>query len=114
MTKISISVGLLSLLVLPNFAQGQTKPAPPEAGTELSERGGEKPHADENNYPSNVGAVNESGGTANTNGMNSGLSPNGSGSGTNNSRAGDTSGFSFGRDSSKEKGTGEVNPAQER
>jgi len=52
--------------------------------------------------------VNEGGGSANTNGMNNGLSPNSSGSGTNNSRAGDTSGIPLGgrsEDSDQPKGT---------
>jgi len=107
-------VSLVSLLLLPNFSPVHAEPAPPEVGTDTVERGGEKPQTDKDDYPSNVGAVNEGGGSANTNGMNSGLSPNASGSGTNNARAGDTSGFSFGEGAKKDQGTGEVNPAQER
>jgi hypothetical protein len=116
MKNSNIALGVLSLLILPNFAppirdQG---PMPASTGTVASAKSGEKPRVKGDNYPSNQGAVDESGGSANTNGMNEGLSPNSSGSGTLNSRAGDTSGFSFGKGAVKDSDKGAVNPAQER
>jgi hypothetical protein len=117
MKNSNIVLGVLSILILPNFAppirdQGSM---PASTGTVASAKSGEKPRVKGDNYPSNVGVVDESGGSANTNGMNQGLSAHSSGSGTVNSRAGDTSGFSFGKGADKnsdEKGA--VNPAQER
>jgi hypothetical protein len=106
-----------SLLILPNFAPPDRVGAmpPSDSGTVASSQSSEKPRAKGHNYPSNVGAINEGGGSANTNGMNEGLSPNSSGSGTLNSRAGDTSGFSFGKSTDKNaQDKSAVNPGQER
>lgn len=111
----NIAAGLLSVLILPNFAPPErAKAIPADSASVASNRSGEKPRVKGDNYPSNVGAVNEGGGSANTSGMNKGLSPNSSGSGTMNSRAGDTSGFSFGTGADKDSDKGAVNPAQER
>lgn len=105
-------LGLLSLMMLPGYAVSRINSAP-EAGTEPVETNSLRPsHADEPATSGNVGAVNEAGGSVNTNGMNNGLSPNSSGSGTDSSRASDRSGFSFGS-SGEDEPKGAVNPAQE-
>lgn len=89
---------LLSLMMVPSFARSMPPPAPPVAGTEPVDTDSKK--ADQKDeappYRSNVGAVNEGGGSANTSGMNNGLTPNASGSGTNSARASDESGVRFG------------------
>jgi hypothetical protein len=109
-------LGALSLLLEPSFSYAQSHPAPPVAGTSPVQENAQKPPLDEeDNLPSNVGAVNEGGGTANTNGMNNGLSPNSSGSGTNSSRASEQTGVDLGGSSPSkhagdETGTGTVQP----
>jgi hypothetical protein len=106
-------LALFSLMMVPSFARGMPAPHPPETGTEPVQAEPEK-RPDEPNYPSNVGAVNEGGGSANTNGMSNGLSPNAHGSGTMNGRAGDTSGIPLGGEepsTGTDSRTGTVEPA---
>ena len=86
---------LLGLGTLGAAAYARPHPEAPEAGTEPSELDNVTlPEKDDN--PSNVGAVNEGGGSVNTNGMNNGLSPNSSGSGTTSARASEQTGVDLG------------------
>jgi len=99
---------LFSLMMVPSFARGL--PAPPAPTPVAANDSGPLDNTDatqaETQPPvqSNVGAVNEGGGSANTNGMNNGLSPNSSGSGTLSSRASDSMGIPFGGTGKKTSG----------
>jgi hypothetical protein len=94
-------LGLLALMMIPSYARNiplLPLPPPREAAADASEPAPAKPAAPPKSkiYPSNVGAVNEGGGSTNTSGMSNGLSPNSSGSGTNASQAEENSGIPLG------------------
>ena len=112
----SAATAALSLMMVPSFARGVPPPAPPpiaDSAPIADELPSPKDtpvaakaavQTDPSPYQSNAGAINEGGGSANTNGMNNGTMPNSSGSGTNAALASDYSGFQFGGTGKKTSG----------
>jgi hypothetical protein len=102
---------LFSLMMVPSFAKDLPAPPPIDNDSASQDLPTETPTQTSNPLPvsqSNIGAINEGGGSSNTNGMNNGLMPNSSGSGTNAALATDYSGIPFG--GTGKPTSGEVQP----